>query len=85
MCMRLVLASTNNVVGAKRGTIAEMIEVEASLGRKTWSVIITIRREFLKKECYALKSKEKDNAKSKGDGHGRQSYGSSSSVEIEAK
>ena len=34
------------------------------------------------KDCYALKNKEKDNAKSKGYGHGRQSNGPSSLVEI---
>ena len=28
------------------------------------------KKGHLKKDCYALKSKEKDNAKSKGDGHG---------------
>ena len=49
MCMRLVLAITNNVVGAKRETIAEMIEIEASLYRKTWSVVIAIRRDTSRK------------------------------------
>ena len=31
------------------------------------------KKGHLKKDCYALKNKEKDNAKFKGDGHGRQS------------
>ena len=41
------------------------------------------KKGHLKKDCYALKNKEKDNAKSKGDGHARQSSGPSSLVEIE--
>ena len=41
------------------------------------------KKGHLKKDCYALKNKEKDNAKFKGDGHGRQSSGPSSSLEIE--
>ena len=72
MFMTLDLARTNIVVGAKRGIVMEMIEVEANLGRKKWTIIIAIRRD-IKEDCYALKIEEKDNAKSKGDGHGRQS------------
>ena len=49
MCMRLVLATTNNVVGAKRRTMVEMIKVEASLGRKTLSLIIARRWKILRK------------------------------------
>ena len=42
------------------------------------------KKRDLKKDCYALKNKEKDNAKFKGDEHGRQSRDpSSSTVEIE--
>ena len=41
------------------------------------------KKGHLKKDCYALKNKEKDNAKSKSDAHGRQSIGPSSSVQIE--
>ena len=41
------------------------------------------KKGHLKKDCYALKNKEKSNAKSKDDGHGRQYSGPSSLLEIE--
>ena len=56
----------------------ETIEEETSLGRKTWECQYCHKKGHLKK-----KNKGKDNAKSKGDGHGIQSSGLSSSVEIE--
>ena len=56
----------------------ETIEEETSLGRKTWECQYCHKKGHLKK-----KNKGKDNAKSKGDGHGRQSSCLSSSLEIE--
>ena len=47
--MRLVFARTNTIVGAKRETIVETIKVESSLGRKTWSAIIAIRKDTSRK------------------------------------
>ena len=49
MFMTLVLARTNTMVGAKREIVVEMIEVEANLGRKIWSVIIVIKRDTSRK------------------------------------
>ena len=48
MCVRLVLARTNNVVEAKLVAIVETLGVEANLGRKTLNVIIVIKRCILR-------------------------------------
>ena len=47
--------NNKKVIGAKLGK-KEMIEVEASLGRKTLSVIIVARRT-LQERLFALKNK----------------------------